>query len=702
MISSAKQYDYYSHLYLLGLIMTSPYNYTLLAAGICAALASFSTTAAENSDTIVVSASGYSQQLRDAPASVTVISAEQLQNKPVRDLADAVKDVEGVSIVGAANKQDINIRGLPGEYTLILVDGRRQNSRESRPNGSGGYEAGFMPPVEAIERIEVIRGPMSSLYGSDAMGGVINIITKKVTNEWHGSVSTGAIIQENSDSGNSTDGNFYLSGPLIQDKLGLQLYGGGDYRKEDKIIGGQNKKDDKSLTAKLTFTPTENQTFLLEAGRTTQEKDQTPGKSVDTYANRAGTQVHPKTETHNNRNHAALTYKGEWDSFNTELSVYQEETKRITKSQKLNTKTGQWEGGYEARTPEITNTVVDGKVVAFLPDNIMTVGGQYQYAKLKDSSLVSQGVFENNKMTVDQSALFLEDEFTATDDLILTGGLRLDHHETYGNHWNPRGYAVYSLTDEITIKGGVSSAFRAPTLREVSKGYGTSTQGGKGVIYGNPDLKPEKSVSEEISIAYNHPSGFDASLTFFNTEFKNKLTSYTTGVTDANSGLVIYKYDNVGKANIKGIEVATGIPLAQDWKLSLNYTYTDSERKSDDEKLSNGTSLKGYPLDKTPKHLANAKLDWDYNEDLTLYTRAHYEGKQVWAAQRNSYTGARYRSGYTTLDVGGTYQLLKNTKLNLAVLNIGNEKGPKIDEAGGGNWDVEDGRRYWANINVSF
>ena len=314
--------------------MTTQHHYTLVAAGICAALASFSTTAAEDSDKLIVTASGYSQQLRDAPASITVISAEQLQNKPVRDLADAVKDVEGVSIVGAANKQDINIRGLPGEYTLILVDGRRQNSRESRPNGSGGFEAGFMPPVEAIERIEVIRGPMSSLYGSDAMGGVINIITKKVTNEWHGSVTTGAIIQENSDSGNSTDGNFYLSGPLIKDKLGLQLYGGGDYRQEDKIADGHHKKDNKSLTAKLSFTPTENQTFLLEAGRTLPEREETPGKSLAEYEMRGKSkQDNKKSQIYNNRNHAALTYKGEWDSFNTEFSVYQEKPKPRLKSQ---------------------------------------------------------------------------------------------------------------------------------------------------------------------------------------------------------------------------------------------------------------------------------------------------------------------------------------------------------------------------------
>ncbi|HAI2194638.1 TPA: TonB-dependent receptor plug domain-containing protein, partial [Escherichia coli] len=138
-------------------------------------------------DTLVVTASGFTQQLRNAPASVSVITSEQLQKKPVSDLVDAVKDVEGISITGGNEKPDISIRGLSGDYTLILVDGRRQSGRESRPNGSGGFEAGFIPPVEAIERIEVIRGPMSSLYGSDAIGGVINIITKPVNNQtWDG------------------------------------------------------------------------------------------------------------------------------------------------------------------------------------------------------------------------------------------------------------------------------------------------------------------------------------------------------------------------------------------------------------------------------------------------------------------------------------------------------------------------------------
>ncbi|HGY2266250.1 TonB-dependent receptor domain-containing protein [Morganella morganii] len=657
---------------------------------------------AENKDdTIVVTASGFAQEMRDAPASITVITKEQLQNKPAANLIDMVKDVEGVSVIGGSLKPDISIRGLSGDYTLIMVDGRRQNSRESRPNGSGGYEAGFIPPVEAIERIEVIRGPMSSLYGSDAMGGVINIITKAVADEWHGSMGMGGIIQESKDYGNSANTDFYVSGPLIKDKLGLQVYGGLNYRREDHLQEGTPRKDDKNITAKLAFTPVEGQKFLAEVGRSTQEHTSTPGKSIADFSERGGLkQKNNKSEVHNNRNHWALTWKGDWDEINSEVSVYQENTIRKTNTGKWNKVSEDWVMAYEARQPEVTNTVVDGKVTAFLPSNVLTVGGQYQYAKLKDDSVIKNKQTVTEKMTADQKALFVEDEFSVTDDLTLTGGLRMDDHEFYGKHWNPRAYAVYKLTDEITIKGGVAKAFRAPTLRELSPNFGTSTQGGAAIMYGNRDLKPETSVTEELGIAYDHESGFSVSATLFNTEFKNKLTSYqVAGQTDPLTGLNMFIYDNVGKANIRGVEMASRIPVAEKWNLNLNYTFTDSERKSDDEKL-NGKSLKGQPLEMTPRHMANAKLDWQYRPDMSFYTQANYTGKQVWAAQRNGAKQPRERSGITTLDLGMTYQVMPNGLLNFAVLNIANEKGDDIDT--NGNWQIDEGRRYWANLKLNF
>lgn len=679
--------------------MNASFKRSLLAVAVMsAATAAY----AENKDdTIVVTASGFAQEMRDAPASITVITKEQLQNKPAANLIDMVKDVEGVSVIGGSLKPDISIRGLSGDYTLIMVDGRRQNSRESRPNGSGGYEAGFIPPVEAIERIEVIRGPMSSLYGSDAMGGVINIITKAVADEWHGSMGMGGIIQESKDYGNSANTDFYVSGPLIKDKLGLQVYGGLNYRREDKLLEGTPRKDDKNITAKLAFTPVEGQKFLAEVGRSTQEHTSTPGKSIDETATRGGiVQKNNKSEVHNDRNHWALTWKGDWDEINSEVSVYQENTIRKTNTGKWNKVSEDWVMAYEARQPEVTNTVVDGKVTAFLPSNILTVGGQYQYAKLKDDSVIKNKQTVTEKMTAEQKALFVEDEFSVTDDLTLTGGLRMDDHEFYGKHWNPRAYAVYKLTDEITIKGGVAKAFRAPTLRELSPNFGTSTQGGAAIMYGNRDLKPETSVTEELGIAYDHESGFSASATLFNTEFKNKLTSYqVAGQTDPLTGLNMFIYDNVGKANIRGVEMASRIPVAEKWNLNLNYTFTDSERKSDDEKL-NGKSLKGQPLEMTPRHMANARLDWQYRPDMNFYTQANYTGKQVWAAQRNGAKQPRERSGITTLDLGMTYQVMPNALLNFAVLNIANEKGDDIET--NGNWQIDEGRRYWANLKLNF
>lgn len=679
--------------------MNASFKRSLLAVAVMSAAAA---AYAENKeDTIVVTASGFAQEMRDAPASITVITKEQLQNKPAANLIDMVKDVEGVSVIGGSMKPDISIRGLSGDYTLIMVDGRRQNSRESRPNGSGGYEAGFIPPVEAIERIEVIRGPMSSLYGSDAMGGVVNIITKAVADEWHGSMGMGGIIQESKDYGNSANTDFYVSGPLIKDKLGLQVYGGLNYRREDRLQEGTPRKDDKNITAKLAFTPVEGQKFLAEVGRSTQEHTSTPGKSIADFSERGGLkQKNNKSEVHNDRNHWALTWKGDWDEINSEVSVYQENTVRKTNTGKWNKVNEDWVMAYDARRPEVTNTVVDGKVTAFLPSNVLTVGGQYQYAKLKDDSAIKNKQTVTEKITADQKALFVEDEFSVTDDLTLTGGLRMDDHEFYGKHWNPRAYAVYKLTDEITIKGGVAKAFRAPTLRELSPSFGTSTQGGAAIMYGNRDLKPETSVTEELGIAYDHESGFSASATLFNTEFKNKLTSYqVAGQTDPLTGLNMFIYDNVGKANIRGVEMASRIPVADKWNLNLNYTFTDSERKSDDEKL-NGKSLKGQPLEMTPRHMANARLDWQYRPDMNFYTQANYTGKQVWAAQRNGASQPRERSGITTLDLGMTYQVMPNALLNFAVLNIANEKGDDIDT--NGNWQIDEGRRYWANLKLNF
>ncbi|RYZ65676.1 MAG: TonB-dependent receptor, partial [Proteobacteria bacterium] len=178
---------------------------------------------------VVVSASGFEQAIKEAPASISVITRAELEQKRFNSLSEALSDVEGIDVGAAAGKTgglNISIRGMPSDYTLILIDGRRQNSAGNiTPNGFGETQTNFIPPLSAIERIEVIRGPMSTLYGSDAMGGVINIITRKVQTKWAGSLTLDKTIQEMPEFGNTSNANIYASGPLVENLLGLALRG---------------------------------------------------------------------------------------------------------------------------------------------------------------------------------------------------------------------------------------------------------------------------------------------------------------------------------------------------------------------------------------------------------------------------------------------------------------------------------------------
>src|SRR5690554_7445446 len=270
---------------------------------------------------VVVSAAGFEQSVIDAPASITVISREELETKRYRDLAEALSGIEGIDVLGSTGKgggMDIRIRGMSSDYTLILWDGRRQNlAGDSTPNGFGDTQNSIMPPLSAIERIEVIRGPMSTLYGADAMGGVINIITRKVQDNWGGSISHGLTVQEDSQFGDDRKTDFFASGPLIKGLLGLGLRASLYDREQSDpgysvgtLVNGDGSLfedsgsfgDKKIVAAKnwnagftLNLTPLEDHDFQFEYDIAKQRYDNTEGQtgtldSVDSlWRARAGT-----------------------------------------------------------------------------------------------------------------------------------------------------------------------------------------------------------------------------------------------------------------------------------------------------------------------------------------------------------------------------------------------------------------------------
>ncbi|EPW3922569.1 catecholate siderophore receptor CirA [Enterobacter sichuanensis] len=646
--------------------------------GLCASAMSLTlpVIAAESGDTMVVTASATEQNLKDAPASISVITQEDLQRKPVQNLKDVLRDVPGVQLTSEGdNRKGVSIRGLDSSYTLILVDGKRVNSRNAvfRHND---FDLSWVP-VDAIERIEVVRGPMSSLYGSDALGGVVNIITKKIGQKWTGTLSADSTIQEHRDRGDTYNGQFYTSGPLVDGLLGLKAYGSLAKREKD----GQQKSSttasgetpriegftSRDANVEFAWTPSENHDFTAGYGFDRQDRD---SDSLD--KNRL------------ERQNYSLSHNGRWGIGNSELKVYGE---------KVDNKNP---GNSNPITSE--SNAVDGKYVLPLGEinQFLTFGGEWRHDKLKDPVNLTGG--SSSSTSTSQYALFLEDEWRIFEPLALTTGIRMDDHDTYGDHWSPRAYLVYNATDTVTVKGGWATAFKAPSLLQLSPDWVSGSCRGACEIVGNPDLKPETSESFEFGLYYSGEEGWlegvQASITTFQNNVDDRISiSRTANVKQAQSypnyvglnadGEPIFRYYNVNKARIRGVETELKFPLAEEWKVTLNYTYNDGRD------ISNGGNK---PLSDLPFHTANGTVDWQATQDWSFYVQGNYTGEK-----RALTSSAPTPGGYVIWNTGAAWQVTKAVKLRAGVQNLLDKDLSRDDYS-----YTEDGRRYFVGADYRF
>lgn len=657
---------------------------TQLAAALCAAgfglgpsaVWAQAADATTTMDTVVVTASGFEQRIQDAPASISVITREDLDKKFYRDLNDALVEVPGVIVTGGGDRQDISLRGMGPKYTLILIDGKRQSSRETRTNSdSTGVEGGWTPPLSAIERIEVVRGPMSSLYGSDAMGGVINIITRKVPDEWHGEIRMDTTIQESSKSGDIYQGNFYLAGPIKNDLLGLQIYGQATQRDEDNIYNGYRKRNAESVTAKLALTPNRDHDIVLEATTMRQKFQDTLGKTVEplppgTACPRTGCPASSETDYRSSK--WALSHTGRWGWGVSDSYVQQEEFDN------------------RSRQMKIKNLDLQTSWSLPLGSHMLTLGGSYLSQRLHDQN---GNQLPNGPSKVDryQWALFAEDEWRLTESFAVTTGLRMDEDENFGSHFSPRLYGVWHMAERWTLKGGVSTGFRAPDLRQTVAGWGQTSRGGN--MYGNPDLTPEKSVTQEIGLLYDDGEGMSAGVTLFNNDFKDKITRVACPLSQCTDGPNQFgsdptTYMNVDKAVSRGVEASLKLPLAADWSMTSSYTFTKSEQKSG--------QYKGEPLNQLPKHLFTTTVNWQPSDALQAWARVNFRGRESQPTTGPS-SDALVAPSYTFVDLGGSYAVNKTVSVYAGIYNLF-DKQVAYDDFG----YVEDGRRYWLGVGVKF
>ncbi|HBP42858.1 MAG: TonB-dependent receptor domain-containing protein [Vreelandella alkaliphila] len=683
----------------------------------------------EQLDNVVVSASGFEQALVDAPASISVVSREELERKRITSVADALRDVEGVDVGGAVGKtggSNISIRGMPSDYTLILIDGRRQNAAGSvTPNGFGETSTSFFPPVSSIERIEVIRGPMSTLYGSDAMGGVINIITRRVDREWVGSVGIENTFNEDRDFGDRREINLYTSGPLIQDTLGIQVRGRLYERDASELTytdGNGNpidvsqrgpspvEGDTYNLGGKLTWTPNADHDLWLdgEVNRQRYNNDECQLGTLDgrtrSCAPDPGAANGYADELRFERQQVAIGHTGRFASGTLESSLMRNTTE--TKGRTIPGENGVAYDGFPGivggapRELETTNTVLDSKYIMPLGDHMTTVGLQWWDAKLDDG--LANETFEQTTWS-----LFAEDEWMLRDDLALTLGGRYDHHDAFGSQFSPRSYLVWNTTPNWTLKGGVSRGYKTPSLNDLHAGINGVTGQGTILTIGNPNLEPETSTSSEISAHYDSLAGFTASATLFYNEFDDKIASGNDIVVE-NNPLVpdgVYSQDvNIDEAVTQGVELSTSYQFTPDWRLSANYTYTDSEQKSGNNR--------GEPLTDTPEHAFNATLRWQATPQLDTWLSAEYRSERY--RNRESVRGAPSFDdlgdfkAYSLFHLGGSYAFTEQFNVSATIYNLFDKDFVDYRAYGDGTSfgnvyaNSEEGRRLWLSARYEF
>lgn len=616
----------------------------------------------------VITVTTTAHNTRSAPASISVITAEQIKAAPVNDLADLLRHEVGIQAEANLNgRSEIGIRGMSGKYTLVLVDGKRLSS--SNAMWRGGDFDNTPVPLGMIQRVEVIRGPMSALYGSDAIGGVINIITKQPGKTWQGAADADFKAIEGKDGGDQHRTNLGFTGPLTDNlliRMNGEVYDRQAWTPPEAAYGIPliEAKQTRNFASTLSWLVDEQQRFELDY---LYNQDERP---LDIFR-KIGNKVHSRQQQ-NDRNLFGLTHKGNWNWGDTTVMVNYESSKIDDFNDILK---------IHQQPKEENNFTVKGYTNLTLANHYLTLGGEYLDRELVDAvSYKDIGGKESHS----QEALFAQDEIGLTDSLNLTLGGRYDHHGLYGSHFTPRGYLVYEMNEVVTVKGGVSQAFKAPASHQYTNGYSTESCGGRCSIYGNDKVKPETSTNYELGIIAGE-GVWETSSTLFYSDIDDMLIGKEPpGSQKQYSDRTWY---NLDKATNKGLELTGKLDLTDDINLGANYTYLKAE---DD---------KGLQIINRPKHKTNAKLTWQATERVNAFVGTTYTGTQFIEHKVNNATVRDKLPSYQTFDLGTGFKVTENFDLRLGINNLTDVRLQEKDTL---FQNVEPGRSYYVSGSARF
>lgn len=657
-------------------------------------------------DVSVVSASGYAQDVREAPASVSVIGAEELLGKPVTDLGSAVGDVPGVDIdTTKMGNATVSIRGFEPAYTLILTDGRRQNFSGAMMDNGFDPTTAFLPPVGMIERIEVLRGPASTVWGSDAVGGVVNVITKTHVEKLTGSVTLEGTFQEHRKAyGNRAGSNFFFGIPLLQDELTLMLRG--SYRMNQDAgltnpagnYAGHAASEGYAGTfgGRLNWSlDKQNLAFAdMEYSRFSGGSMNTSNKSV-------------KAQRWYDKYSATFGHEGDYDFGRTETyfmwnALHLTKTRTsLTQASKPGAEASESHGSFSNPLKETASYVLASK--AILPIDLkswgamnFTAGLEGNYEEFQDHQTATQAAGKHFDQTI--LAGFAEAEYFINEQWSATAGARLQWSDMFGSHVAPRAYLVYKPAGWISFKGGVAAGYKTPNVRQVVDTYYEGTEAGDR-SWGNPDLKPEESWSYELSVTVDAGRWAQFTLGGFYTDFKNLIADEELtengycSATSCDTRLI-----NYGKVRSRGLEFLFHTASVSGFRFSGGYTLTDAE-------ILAGADAGKRP-NELPRHSLQLRVDYQTGP-FSAYLKSTSKWDMVCNnAKTGIGLGNKYRD-YTVLDLGGSYVWRKHHRFSVSVNNLLDQDGTDWVETSPGRWgnayrQYLEGRNYWVSYTYDF
>ncbi len=688
-------------------------------------------------DSVVISATGYEQEIKHAPASISIISKEDILNKPIRDLGDIVQEVPGVSTsVAKTGAQDISIRGMGSDYTLILVDGKRINTSKGFDGQGFNSTTSAIPPASMIERVEVIRGPASTIYGSDAMGGVINIITKKSTDKVSASVGFETRLQEHHDTwGNAqgVNGNIFLP---LGERFSLNLRGKYNYGEKNKFfwsdIAGYTGSatnpytshsptgyTDAGVGMRLNFTADEQNSFYFDADFGFKKLG-----SLNT-SRFSITNVRDYFKYNFILNHDGDYSFGYFNSF-----VQYNEISRMSEiTPGWDASNGAQAGGFTGIKPPREDGKRDHSSLIYNPSFTYqtTFNTSFDFGNAGGLVLNAGPYFfherlykrgDNFDKSAYQAAAFIEGEYFIGDLASITAGVRGNGVQTYGFFAAPRAYVNMFFTDWLTFKAGVASGLQAPELSTRYDGMydrATNTQGVNTDYYGNVNLEVEKNLNYEAGFMVNN-AYFSAALSGYFTNFTDKISTKTYqdgeqipsyGACAAGTGGTCSMPINVDKAILYGAEFSlkTGKEfreLTGGFGFDTSFAYTDTEQRS-------GIN-KGKPLSNVPMYNASVKVSFDKG-DFGSYVR--YVGKYrtpTFGVHTANVGPGEYFKDTHIVDLGLNYKTNDKLTLGFVVNNLFDfdtidyftyTSGRGLSYSNSYQRMIA-GRNYWLNIRAEF